>query len=211
MNTLGPCSLPYRLILGSSSPRREFLLRQLELPFEKRVVPIEEIPNPDIKPEDIALHLAVAKSMAIPVHEGELLLTADTTVWCEGKVLGKPVDREEALLMLHWLAGRWHRVDTGVCLRTPTQEVTLQATTLLHWYPLTTEEIEWYVDRFEPYDKAGAYGIQEWMGMRAIKTMEGCPLNVMGLPVSRLYESLVSEFGLQTGNAHSKVLPSTED
>jgi septum formation protein len=191
---MGPLHLDYKLILGSGSPRRASLLTDLGLNFELRIVPIDEESFEYPIPEEIALKLAILKSHAIPITDHELLLTADTTVLCEGHLLGKAPDRTSAIEMLQFLSGRTHRVDTGVCLRTLHKEIHLQSTTMVEWYPLKQAEIEWYIDHYHPFDKAGAYGIQEWMGQRAIRSIHGCPLNVMGLPLPLLYESLQSEF-----------------
>jgi len=192
---MGPLRLSHRLVLGSGSPRRAALLSDIGLPFDLRVVPIHEetLLHPVI--EETAPHLARIKSLAIPITCNELLLTADTTVICEGRLLGKALDRDSAIAMLQQLSGKTHRVDTGVCLRTVDKEIHLQSTTFLEWYTLEQQEIEWYVDQYQPYDKAGAYGIQEWMGHRAIRSIHGCPLNVMGLPLPLVYETLRSEFG----------------
>lgn len=191
---MGPLQLSHRLLLGSGSPRRAALLSGIGLPFDLRVVPIDEetLQHPTV--EETALHLARLKSQAIAISSNELLLTADTTVICQGQLLGKARDRQSAIAMLQQLSGQTHRVDTGVCLRTQDKEIHLQSTTILEWYDLETTEIEWYVDQYQPYDKAGAYGIQEWMGQRVIRSIQGCPLNVMGLPLSLVYETLRSEF-----------------
>jgi septum formation protein len=171
-------------------------LNGIGLPFELRVAPIDEeaLHHPIL--EETAKHLARLKSQAITITSNELLLTADTTVICQGQLLGKAPDRESAIAMLQQLSGQSHRVDTGVCLRTVDKEILLQSTTILEWYPLENQEIEWYVDHYQPYDKAGAYGIQEWMGQRAIRSLQGCPLNVMGLPLPLVYETLRSEFSV---------------
>lgn len=191
---MGPLQLSHRLLLGSGSPRRAALLTGIGLPFELRVAPIDEeaLHHPIL--EETAKHLARLKSQAITITSNELLLTADTTVICQGQLLGKAPDRESAIAMLQQLSGQSHRVDTGVCLRTVDKEILLQSTTILEWYPLENQEIEWYVDHYQPYDKAGAYGIQEWMGQRAIRSLQGCPLNVMGLPLPLVYETLRSSF-----------------
>ena len=191
---MGPLHLRHRLVLGSGSPRRAALLTGIGLPFELRVTPIDEeaLHHPIL--EETAKHLARLKSQAISIRSNELLLTADTTVICRGKLLGKAPDRESAIAMLQQLSGQTHRVDTGVCLRTMDNEILLQSTTILDWYEIDTKEIEWYVDHYHPYDKAGAYGIQEWMGLRAIRSIQGCPLNVMGLPLPLVYETLRSAF-----------------
>jgi len=193
---MGPLQLSHRLLLGSGSPRRAAMLNEIGLPFELRVTPIDEeaLHHPIL--EETAKHLARLKSQAITITSNELVLTADTTVICQGQLLGKAPDRDSAIEMLQQLSGQSHRVDTGVCLRTVDKEILLQSTTILEWYELETKEIEWYVDHYQPYDKAGAYGIQEWMGQRAIRSLQGCPLNVMGLPLPLVYETLRSEFSV---------------
>ena len=189
-----PLELKYRLVLGSGSPRRQELLQRVGLAYELRVVPVDESVDPTWKTEQVAEHLALQKARAVPINDHELLLTADTLVLCQGQILGKPKNEADAVEMLKTLSGREHDVMTGVCLRTTQKEIILGARTRLLWYDLNPQEIDWYVRQYKPLDKAGAYGIQDWMGLRAVQSIRGCPLNVMGLPLPLVYERLVSEF-----------------
>jgi len=189
-----PLSLPYRLVLGSASPRRQELLQKSGLEFVIRCVPVEEIPHPLWETTKIPEHLARLKASVIPLADDELLLTADTLVFHRGQILGKPRDEADAIAMLTQLSGDYHEVITGVCLRTHQKEIVWQSSTRLEWLDLDPQEIRWYVQSYQPLDKAGAYGIQDWMGLRAIKSIQGCPLNVMGLPLPLVYETLRSEF-----------------
>ena len=187
----------YTLLLASQSPRRRQLLEELGLPF--RVVETghsEEIYPPELKGGEIASYLAHLKSEAYrgELADREILLTADTVVWHLGKELGKPANRDEAIYMLSALSGSVHQVYTGVCLRSNKKEERFFACTDVGFAPLTGDEITYYVDHYKPFDKAGAYGIQEWIGHIGVERMEGSYFNVMGLPVQKLYSVLKSEF-----------------
>ncbi len=181
------------IILGSASPRRKELLSELDLSFsvDARTDFIENIPA-GMACEEIPRYLAEGKSRGFhrPLEEGELLITADTLVFIAEEALGKPRDREDALRMLRELSGRPHTVTTGVCLRTKDGIESFTDSTLVHFAPLTETDIEYYVDRYQPFDKAGAYGIQEWIGAAAISRIEGSYYNVMGLPTAALWEHL---------------------
>ena len=186
-----------RLLLASKSPRRRQLLAETGLPVECVSIDVDEHIDSPLSPADVAEHLARRKAAAFPQDKIDadcVLVTADTTVVLDGHVLGKPANRDEAMTMLHRLAGRQHTVYTGVCLRSRNDEVSFTESTEVHFRQLTDEEIAHYVDTYKPYDKAGAYGIQEWIGMVGISRIEGCYYNVMGLPVARLYETLCSKF-----------------
>lgn len=189
-----PLNLPYRLVLGSASPRRQELLQKTGLDFVTRLIPVDESLDPQWENEKVPEHLARLKSSVIPLADDELLLTADTLVFHRGQIMGKPRDEADAIDMLTQLSGNQHDVITGVCLRTNQKEIVWQTRTRLEWLELNPYEIRWYVQTYQPWDKAGAYGIQDWMGLRAIKSIEGCPLNVMGLPLPLVYEKLASEF-----------------
>lgn len=182
-----------KLLLASKSPRRRQLLAELGFPIEIVSVDVDEHLDTPLPANQVAEHLACRKSTAYPIDrltDDEVLVTADTVVVLEGRVLGKPASRDEAVSMLHSLSGRSHEVYTGVCLRTPRQCISFTEQTTVHFAPLTNSEIDYYVDHYRPYDKAGAYGIQEWIGMVGISGIEGCYYNVMGLPVARLYAAL---------------------
>lgn len=186
-----------KLLLASKLPRRRQLLAETGLPVECVSIDVDEHIDSPLPPADVAEHLARRKAAAFPqdkIGDDCILVAADTTVVLDGHVMGKPANRDEALAMLHSLAGRQHTVYTGVCLRSHNDEVSFTESTEVHFRQLTDEEIAHYVDTYKPYDKAGAYGIQEWIGMVGIERIEGCYYNVMGLPVARLYETLCSRF-----------------
>ena len=173
------------------------MLAQTGLEVECVSVEVDEHLTSPLPPSEVAEHLARRKAAAFPkekIDKDCVLVTADTTVVLDGHVLGKPADRDEAVAMLRSLSGREHTVYTGVCLRSQDDEVSFSESTAVHFRRLTDEEIYHYVDNYRPYDKAGAYGIQEWIGMVGIERIEGCYYNVMGLPVARLYETLSSRF-----------------
>lgn len=181
------------MILGSNSPRRRELLAGLDIDFEVKVVPgIEESYPDNLSACEIPLFLAGKKAEAYRsmMSGRELLITADTIVWTEGDVLGKPAGRDEAVAMLHRLSGGTHQVITGVCLSTCERSVSFSVTSEVTFASLTDEEIVYYVDRYKPFDKAGAYGIQEWIGYVGVESIKGSFYNVMGLPVQRLYSEL---------------------
>lgn len=182
-----------KLLLASKSPRRRQLLSELGYPVEFISLDVDEHVSKGTPAADTAELLARRKADACPpeaLSQDTVLVTADTVVVLDGQVLGKPSDRAEALAMLYSLAGRSHTVYTGVCLRTASKTLSFTERTEVHFRPLNDEELAYYVDTYRPYDKAGAYGIQEWIGMVGISHIEGCFYNVMGLPVARLYEHL---------------------
>ena len=184
---------PFRLVLASNSPRRRELLGGLGIPFTVRTIDgIDESYPADLDGADIPLHIARQKAAAyLPtLAPDELLITADTIVYLDNRVIGKPKDEDEAIRMLHTLSGRTHKVITGVSLSTTQQTRAFAAVSLVTFAPLSEEEIDYYVHTFHPLDKAGAYGVQEWIGMVGVKRIEGSYFNVMGLPVQRLYEEL---------------------
>lgn len=184
-------NLAYRLILASKSPRRQELLRSLEVDFEIRTKDVNEDFPEDLNPNLVAEFLAIKKSEAFEaLAENELLLTSDTTVICNGKILNKAADYNEAFGMIEMLSGKSHEVITGVCLRTKDQRIAFSETTKVTFATLTTAEIDHYIKQYKPFDKAGAYGIQEWIGMIGIEKIEGDFYNVMGLPLHRLYKAL---------------------
>lgn len=178
----------YRLLLGSGSPRRKELLQQLGWKFEVVKIGCDEDHPAELQGAEIATHLALKKSKAFqqPLAENDVLLTADTVVWLEGKHLAKPETHEEAVQMLTALSGKKHEVITGICLRTASFTEVLAETTQVHFSELSEEDIHYYVKEYQPLDKAGAYGIQEWIGLVGIQRIEGCYFNVVGLPVHLL-------------------------
>ena len=183
----------YKLILASASPRRKELLSGLYLDFEVRLIDdIDESYDPTLQAEAIPLAIAKKKAEAYmpTLANNELLITADTIVWTESTVLGKPKNREEAIQMLKRLSGKEHQVITGVTIATKEKEQRFSVTTDVTFTALTAEEITYYVDKYKPYDKAGGYGIQEWIGYVGVSSIKGSYFNVMGLPIQRLYQEL---------------------
>jgi len=182
-----------KLLLASNSPRRKELLAGLDIPMEVvRLKNIDETHPAGLEGGDIPLHIARQKMSAydLVLANGEVLVTADTIVWCDGEEMGKPRDREDAVRMLHKLSGRTHQVYTGVCLKSAVDETSFVCRTDVTFATLTDEQIAYYVDFYKPFDKAGAYGIQEWIGYVGCTRLEGSYFNVMGLPVQRLFTAI---------------------
>lgn len=183
-----------KLILASNSPRRRELIAGLDIDFDVRVLPgIAEDYPADTPVPDIAEYIAVEKSQPYraTVQPDEVVITADTVVVIDGEVLGKPHDDDGARLMLHKLSGRTHQVITGVCLTTATRQRHFSVSTDVSFKALSDTEIDYYVDHYHPLDKAGAYGIQEWIGYIGVTSLSGSYFNVMGLPVQRVYTELL--------------------
>jgi len=182
----------YTIILASQSPRRQELLRGLNIPFEVQQIDVEETYPSQMVGVDIPMYLAEKKADAYSdrMDENTLLITADTIVWHEGGVFGKPVDKEDATRMLKALSGKTHQVITGVCISTLSKRRTFHVISEVRFARLAPEEIEYYLQNFQPYDKAGAYGVQEWIGYIGVEYIEGSYFNVMGLPVQRLFSEL---------------------
>lgn len=183
----------YRIILGSNSPRRRELLAGLDLSFDVHVIPGLEENYPDsLQPQEIPVFLSKQKAEAYlsTLEDQVLLITADTIVWNGTEVIGKPKDREDAIRMLRSLSGHEHQVVTGVCLTTTKKQEAFSVVSSVRFASLTDEEILYYVDKYKPFDKAGAYGIQEWIGYVGVESISGSFYNVMGLPVQRLYQEL---------------------
>lgn len=190
----------YHIILASNSPRRKELLSGLDIEYEIRTLPdIDEEYTNNTPPEKVAEFLAKKKASAyLPVlKDNELLITADTVVLLNDKIYGKPVDNADAKQMLRDLSGQTHRVITGVCLTTTQKQVIFSDTAKVTFADLSDEEIDYYVEKYSPMDKAGAYGVQEWIGYVAVKNIEGSYFNVMGLPIHQVYRKLVSSFGMR--------------
>lgn len=182
----------YRIILASKSPRRQLLLREAGIQFEVMVSDTDENFPSSLKRYNIPLYLSQKKADALAVNfdDKTLLIAADTIVWINGGVINKPADRQEAIKMLKTLSGNIHEVFTGVTIRSKHKSKSFYVKSKVHFRKLKQDEIVYYVDTFKPYDKAGAYGIQEWIGYIAIKKIEGSFYNVMGLPITRLYDEL---------------------
>jgi septum formation protein len=180
------------IILASQSPRRRQLLEWAEIPFEVYVKETDESFPAGLSVQEIAIHIARNKALAVKheIADNRLVLAADTIVVLDGNVIGKPRDRANAIDILLALSGRTHEVVTGVMMMKGEKEVCFADTTKVTFHPLTQAEIEFYVDQYKPYDKAGAYAIQEWIGVTGIKSVHGDFYNVMGLPVSRVVQQL---------------------
>ena len=181
-----------KIILASSSPRRKQLLEWAEVPFEVVTSNSDESFPPELSPEDVAIYIARNKALAVQKNraENEIVLAADTIVVLGESIIGKPVHREEAVSILLALSGETHRVITGVVIRRGDEEISFADTTEVSFHQVSVKEIEFYVDKYKPYDKAGAYAIQEWIGVVGIKSVHGDFYNVMGLPVSRVVRAL---------------------
>lgn len=180
------------VILASSSPRRRELLKLAGIPFTVRTGQVDEDYPPSLPPEEVPGFLAKKKALAaaVPGDASELILAADTIVVVAGQILGKPGDPERAKACLRLLSGRCHQVITGVCLLRGTRVETFSERTDVFFKPLSGEDIAYYVDTYHPMDKAGAYAIQEWIGLRGVEKISGDYFNVVGLPVGRLVEHL---------------------
>lgn len=183
----------YRIVLASNSPRRKELLSGIDVKYEFRMLPdIDESYPETISADEVAEYLAEKKASAyLPeLKEDELLITADTIVLLDGMVIGKPVDEADAIRMLQLLSDRTHRVITGVCLASKKKQVVFSDTAHVTFGKLNDEEIKYYVSNYRPYDKAGAYGVQEWIGYVAVERIEGSYFNVMGFPIFKVYKEL---------------------
>lgn len=183
----------YKVILASNSPRRRELLSGLGINYEVKVLPgIDETYPDTLTGEEIPVYIAREKADAYrpTMEKDELIITADTIVYTDGEVLGKPKDAQDARRMLYLLSGRSHQVITGVCITTCERQHSFACVTEVTFDRLTDKEIDFYIDRYRPMDKAGAYGIQEWIGFVGVSGLKGSYFNVMGLPVQRLYQEL---------------------
>ena len=183
----------YKIILASNSPRRKELLSGLGVDYEVKTLPDVDESYPDgLSGEEIAKHIARGKAEAYRslIQADELVITADTIVWLDGTVMGKPKDEEEAKDMLMRLSGKTHQVITGVCLTTASTQKTFATVTDVTFATLTDEEVDYYVTRYQPMDKAGSYGVQEWIGFVGVENLSGSYFNVMGLPIQHLYTEL---------------------
>jgi septum formation protein len=182
----------HKIILASGSPRRQQFFRDLDLDFEIRLKETEEVYPPNLIEEDITNYLAVLKSDAFEgeLKNNEILITSDTIVWHENKALGKPKDYEDAFLMLQSLSNKTHKVITSVCFKTIDTINVISETTLVTFHPVSDEQIKYYLDHYRPFDKAGSYGIQEWIGFVGVAKIEGSYPNVMGLPIDKVFQYL---------------------
>lgn len=183
----------FRFILASKSPRRQFLLKELGIPFELVTKEVDESFPGHLQRDEIPLFLARKKADAFEreLDDKTIVITADTIVWINDHVLNKPADPEEAAVMLRELSGNRHEVYTGVCLKSSKKEVAFAVKTVVYFRELTAGEIDYYIRHHQPFDKAGAYGAQEFIGYIGVEKIEGSYFNVMGLPVKELYEALI--------------------
>ena len=197
-----------KIILASNSPRRRELLKGLNIPFEVKVIKgIDETYPQELPVQQVAEYIAVKKAGNYQPAEDEIILTADTTVVLGNKILGKPADKPEAFHMLQELSGRKHQVITGVCLTSTEKQIHFSVVSEVEFKTLLISEINYYIDHYKPFDKAGAYGIQEWIGFIGVESLHGSYYNVMGLPVQRIYQALVQEF--RQYNLHNTMMHNT--
>lgn len=183
----------YKIVLCSNSPRRKELLKGLGLNFQTRIIDgIDESYDKSLPGEDIAKMISEkkAESYKATMSSDELIITADTIVYVDGEVLGKPQNKIDAVRMLKMISGKCHDVITGVCLLTSNKRISFSVKTKVSFAQITDDEISFYIENYKPYDKAGAYGIQEWIGYIGVDSIQGSYFNVMGLPVQRLYSEL---------------------
>lgn len=180
------------LIVASSSPRRQYLMKEAGFTFTVEKPDVDELFPQDLPVDQVAKYLAEKKAEYFRLTmKNEVVLTADTVVILENKILNKPLDRKEAIDMLTVLSGHTHKVMTGVCILSKEKEISFDDITEVTFQQLTREEIEFYVDHYKPYDKAGSYGAQDWIGMVAIQKIVGSYFNVMGLPIHKVYQHLI--------------------
>jgi len=180
------------IILASGSPRRQELFKELGLEFSIQVKAVEEIYPSTLKGAEITNYLAELKAAAFTeLGENDIIITADTIVWLNNKAIEKPKDKPHAIEMLQEISDKCHQVITSICIKTFNSQKVFYDETLVYFKPLSMEEITYYVEKYEPFDKAGAYGIQEWIGFIGVTKIEGSYFNVMGLPVHKLYEELM--------------------
>ena len=183
----------YKIILASQSPRRHYLMKEIGLEFEIKQKEFVDESYPEIlKREEIPLYIAQKKASVFngDIENNQLIITADTIVWLNEKVLQKPVDKDDAIRILQELSGNCHQVYTGVCIKSNKKEYAFTACTDVYFKNLTYAEIDYYINHFQPMDKAGAYGIQEWIGYIGVERINGSFFNVMGLPIQKLYTEL---------------------
>ena len=182
----------YSLILASGSPRRQQFFKDLDLDFEIRLKEIEEIYPPELKAEEITNYLAELKANAFEgeLQANEILITSDTIVWHNGRALGKPKDEQDAFTILKSLSNATHEVITSVCFKTNIKTKLLHEITKVTFNELSEDAIRYYIENYKPFDKAGAYGIQEWIGFVGVSKIEGSYANVMGMPTDKVYEYL---------------------
>lgn len=182
----------YNIILASGSPRRQQFLKDLNLDFTIHIKEIDEVYPPHLKGKEITDFLAELKSSAFnDLNKNDILITSDTIVWLDNKAIGKPKDKKDAISIFKELSGKKHQVFTSICLKTTLEIKIINDTTDVYFKDLNDDEINYYLDNFHPYDKAGGYGIQDWIGLVGVEKIDGSYFNVMGLPVHKLYAELL--------------------
>ncbi len=194
MNILNEKLKDYKVILSSKSPRRHHLLKELGVDFEIQALDVEEVYPDGLNTNEVAEYLAILKAKPFKEnwqHDKDLVITCDTIVSSENKVIGKPKDRNDAVKTLQHLSNKWHEVISGVCITLADRQIAFSETTKVLFNKLQEEEIKHYIEHYQPFDKAGSYGIQEWIGYVGIKKIDGDFFNVMGFPVHRLYQTLL--------------------
>ena len=193
LNPLAEKLKAYHIILGSGSPRRKMFLEQLRLQFEVRKKEVDEVYPDHLQGEEISSYLAELKASPFKaeLQENEILVTSDTVVWHNNQSLAKASDAKEAFHMLRTLSGDWHEVITSVCITTSQKQKTVSASTSVKFMEFSDAEIEFYIEAYQPFDKAGAYGIQEWLGFVGISEIKGSYTNVVGLPTHLVYKTLM--------------------
>ena len=183
----------YTIILASGSPRRQQFFKDLDIDFSIKLKEVEEVYPQELKGREITDYLADLKSKAFTnLSEKDILITSDTIVWLENKALGKPKDAKDAFKMLRSLSGKKHEVITSISIKSKNFQKIISDVTTVSFKEITDHEINYYIENYKPFDKAGAYGIQEWIGFIAIKNLEGSYFNVVGLPVHKLYKELMN-------------------
>ncbi|MDX1364252.1 Maf family nucleotide pyrophosphatase [Arenibacter latericius] len=184
----------HTIILASASPRRQQYFKEMGIPFKVQTIPVDEVYPPHLQGEQISSYLAALKAAQFTdtLKETDILITSDTVVWHKGISLAKPKDKAEAVQMLLTLSNDWHEVITSVCFTTPKHQETVAHHTKVKFRKLTEEEIHHYVNHYKPFDKAGGYGIQEWIGLIGIEDIQGSYSNVVGLPTHLVYKTLMS-------------------
>lgn len=182
----------YNIILASASPRRHAFLKSMSIDFEVRINPVEEVYPDTLKGTEITDYLAILKAHTFKnqLKEKDILITSDTIVWLDGKAVEKPKDKDDAFIMISSLSNKTHEVMTSICFTQTTQQKVVNTTTKVTFKELSDDEIWYYINTYKPLDKAGAYGIQEWIGAIGITNIEGSYNNVVGLPTHLLYETL---------------------
>mgnify|MGYP000636566812 CR=1 FL=1 len=204
-----------RYILASQSPRRKQLLTWADIEFDIIVSAAAEDYPSVMDLQEVPVHIAQKKAIAVqkkiknelPIHHGKWIIAADTIVVLENEIIGKPIDRADAISILQKLSGKTHRVITGVYIITESESRYFSETTLVHFHPITLSQIEYYVDQYQPYDKAGAYGIQEWIGFIGVSKIEGSYANVMGMPTDKVFNYLSKPVSVSIGRGLDFLFP----